>query len=293
MINPMEIILPETINEALLLLSDKNKNARIIAGGTDVVPGIGQGSARFSGISLLVDINHIHEMRGIEMVERGIRIGAAENFTGIIKSSLIKSSLPLLAKACSTIGSVQIRNRATIAGNFVNNAPCADTVPVLLVYNALVTIESINGKREIPLAEFLYGPYKTGLDKEEIVTGIIIPIPGEDLKGDFYKLGRRRAVAISRITLAHLISIREGRINELRIASGAVTPIGTRFTELEKEFTGHEINPQVIKKIAARLGEGIIEVTGLRWSSEYKLPAVQQLLYQMLHKSVYGGSDGE
>ena len=293
MIDNIEIVLPGTINEALLHLSDKSRKASIIAGGTDVVPGLGQGSARFNGISLLVDVNHIPEMHGIENIDGNIRIGAAENFTSIIKNSIVNEHLPLLAKACSTIGSVQIRNRATIAGNFVNNAPCADTVPVLLVYNSKLIIESDNGRREILLSDFLSAPYKTELKEGEIVTGVVIPIPGKELQGDFYKLGRRRAVAISRITLAHLINIKDNRIKVLRIASGAVTPIGTRFNDLEKEFEGNLISDALLKKISRGLAGKVVDITGLRWSSEYKLPVVTGMLYQMLHKSVYGGSDGK
>lgn len=293
MIQPLEIMLPENLIDALSILSDTDNNIHIIAGGTDVVPGLGQGSNRFKDAGLLIDINHIRELKGISKEGESVSVGAGETFTAIIENPLIKENLPLLTKACATIGSVQIRNRATIAGNFVNNAPCADTVPVLLAYNASIVIESLNTRKEIPLAEFLSGPYKTRLKKNEIVTRINIPVPAKEFKGDFYKLGRRRAVAISRITLALLINIKGNKIEELRIASGAVTPIGTRFTEIENKAKGKIADETELKNLASELGEGIINVTGLRWSSEYKLPVVQQVFYQMLHNTVFGGSDGK
>ena len=292
MIRPLEVMLPKDLNEALAILSG-NENVSLIAGGTDVVPGLGQNSNRFKNIELLVDINKINELKGIENNGTVISIGAAENFSGILSNSIIKDKLPLLAKACGTIGSVQIRNRATIAGNFVNNAPCADTVPVLLAYNSTITIESAGSKKEIALCEFLSGPYKTQLAKGEIVTRVNIPVPEKEFSGDFYKLGRRRAVAISRITLALLLSTKENIIDELRIASGAVTPIGTRFFELEKFAQGQAIDAHLLETLSVKLGENILNVTGLRWSSEYKLPVVQQVFYQMLHKAVYGGNNGE
>jgi len=293
MIKPVDIILPKDLNDALAILSEKDAGIQIIAGGTDVVPGLAQESNRFKNARLLVDINKIKELKEITIENGVVSIGAGETFSNILDNPVIKAYFPLLAKACGTIGSVQIRNRATIAGNFVNNAPCADSVPVLLVYDASLIIESSGAKREILLGDFLSGPYKTQLKENEIVTRITIPVPAKQFAGDFYKLGRRRAVAISRITLALLLSIKESKIDEIRIASGAVTPIGTRFTELENSFTGKNIYEVTLKNLSADLGRNIIKVTGLRWSSEYKLPVVQQVLYQMLHNAVYGGGNDE
>jgi len=293
MINPLDIKVPADLTGALSLIADGREDVHIIAGGTDVVAGLGQGSNRFKNAAQLVDVNHISEMKGIANNGNIITIGAAENFTSIIGSEIVKEHLPLLVKACSTIGSVQIRNRGTIAGNFVNNAPCADTVPVLLAYDASIIIESSTGKREIPLSEFLSAPYKTKLNRNELVTTINIPVPSKELAGDFYKLGRRRAVAISRITMALLVNVKDGKISEMKIASGAVTPIGKRFTELEKLSLGKPADEDNLKEIASRLGEEIMNVTGLRWSSEYKLPVVQQVFYQMLHNAVFGGSNGK
>ncbi len=278
----IEILFPRNLSEALSIFSDAKENLKIIAGGTDVVTGIQQESKRFIDTEVLVDINRIPEIKGIEVRKKKISVGAAETFSDILRNNLIQNELPLLWKACSSIGSVQIRNRATIAGNFVNNAPCADTVPVLLVYNATVEIESLSSKREISLQEFLQGPYKTQLNVNEIVTRINIPIPSKTFVGDFYKLGRRRAVSISRITLAVLMDMRGGIIDEIRIASGAVTPIGARLTGLEKFAEGKEVNDRFFKTLASKMGEEIIKITGLRWSSEYKLPVVQQMFYQLL-----------
>jgi len=282
MMPSLEIITPKNLNDALNLLSSNEKNIHIIAGGTDVVPGLNQESNRFKDIRLLIDINRIPEVKGIHSDKEKISIGAAETFSDVLQNETVEKKFPLLWKAVSTIGSVQIRNRATIAGNFVNNAPCADTVPVLLVYNATIEIESQSSKREIGLNDFLSAPYKTKLNSDEIVTRINIPFPSNEFKGDFYKLGRRRAVAISRITLALLMNSNDKIINEIRIASGAVTPIGTRFFDLEKFAKGKKVDDELMKQLSGKLGEQIIQVTGLRWSSEYKLPVVQQMFYQLL-----------
>ena len=282
MISFLEILIPKNLNEALSLLVERKNNCRIIAGGTDVVPGLQQGSNRFANSDLLIDINRIPEIKSITRAREKISIGGAETFSDILQNQIVQEELPLLWKACSTIGSMQIRNRATIAGNFVNNAPCADTVPALLVYNATVEIESLSSKKEISIGEFLTGPYKTKLNKDEIVTRINVPIPSKEFRGDFYKLGRRRAVAISRITLAVLTKTQNHMIDEIRIASGAVTPIGIRFSDLEKLAKGKYADDKFLKLLSQKLGEQILNVTGLRWSSEYKLPVVQQMFYQLL-----------
>lgn len=286
MMSSFEILFPKDLSEALNLLAAQGKNIRIIAGGTDIIPGMNQESNRFKSTEALVDINKVSEIKGIQLVRDRISIGAAETFSDILQNPIIQKELPLLWKSVSTIGSVQIRNRATIAGNFVNNAPCADTVPVLLVYNSTIEIESLSSKREITLNEFLSTPYKTKLNKDEIVTRINIPVPSKKFVGNFYKLGRRRAVAISRITLALLMSFNDNVIDEIRIASGAVTPIGTRFFELEKFANGKKMDDQFLKTLASKLGVQILQITGLRWSGEYKLPVVQQMFYQLLNRIV-------
>jgi CO/xanthine dehydrogenase FAD-binding subunit len=277
-----EILIPKSLNEALQMLSDQKRDTKILAGGTDIVTGIKQESKRFVNTELLIDVNRIPELKEIKEENGKIVIGAASTFTDLCKSKLITEKLPILKKAANTVGSLQIRNRATIAGNFVNNAPCADTVPALLIYNAFLEIESMSAMKEISLQEFLQGPYKTQLKPDELVTKIKIQIPSENCVGDFYKLGRRRAVAISRLTLAVMMNLDENKVKDILIASGAVTPIGTRFPKLEQFAYGKLLNDNLCKELAKKMGEEVLAVTGLRWSSAYKLPVAQQMFFQLL-----------
>lgn len=263
-------------------MAEYGGRARIIAGGTDIIPGFHQGSRRFENIELLVDLNALPEMKTITQETGQFTIGGGVTFSQIINNGLMKDKYPLLVKAALGIGSLQIRNKATITGNFVNNAPCADSVPPLLVYDARLLIRSKVDQREISLEEFLIKPYGTQLKEDEIVTKIILPAPDEGWRGDFYKLGRRRAVSISRITLALLLKTDGEMIREMRMASGAITPIGKRFRNIEKRAEGAKIGSDLFKELSTTLGEEILEVTGLRWSSAYKVPVVQQLFYQLL-----------
>jgi xanthine dehydrogenase FAD-binding subunit len=284
MIQEIEFMQPKDLQETVELLDkyQKRGKARLIAGGTDIVPGFHQEVSRFKDIELLIDIHGLKELKIIERENNHVIIGAGVTFSELTRHPVIKEFYPLLAKAAGSIGSVQIRNRATIAGNFVNNAPCADSVPSLLVYDAEIQIQSSNQKREVSLEDFLLKPYKTQLRPDEIVTRVVLPVPGNDYRGDFYKLGRRRGVAISRVSLALLADIQNSVIRDIRIASGAVTPIGMRFKQLEKSARGEKITTDLYKRLAQELGQQILDITGLRWSTDYKLPVVQQMFYQLL-----------
>jgi len=283
MIPAIAYIRSEKIEEVVSLLAQNQGESCVIAGGTDLIPGFHQGSSRFQNIKKLIDINQIEELKIIEKDDQKIIIGAGLTFSELEKSSIILDHFPLLAKAASTVGSVQIRNRATIGGNFCNNAPCADSVPPLLVYDAQIRVRSEKHEREIPLQQLLSKPYQTQLKPDELVTQIVLPLRFEDYRSDFYKLGRRRGVAISRITLALLMKIENLTIQDIRIASGAVTPIGVRFPVLEDFARGKQINDDLFKALAQKLGRAILEKTGLRWSTAYKLPVVQQMFYQLLN----------
>lgn len=283
MIQKFNYVAPKSLNSALKILSE-NKKAKILAGGTDIIPGFHIGSRRFADTELIVDIKKIQNLHSIKERKDFVEIGACVTFSELSENEIIRKYFPLLAKASETIGSVQIRNRATVVGNFVNNAPCADSVPPLLVYDAKIQIQSLKKVREISLQKFLIKPYTTALKKGEIVTKIIIPKPDENFVGDFYKLGRRRAVAISRISLAVLMKKKNDLIDEIRIASGAVTPIGTRLYELEKFAKNKLASSDTFKELAIKLGKKVLEITGLRWSSEYKLPVLQQVFYHLLEK---------
>jgi CO/xanthine dehydrogenase FAD-binding subunit len=284
MIPEIQYIKPTSLNEVLQALANYGNEARLLAGGTDIIPGFHIHSRRFRDVRTLIDISGLPELTTIEEREGALHIGAATTFSSLMRHPLVQKNYPLLARSAAQIGSVQIRNRATVAGNFVNNAPCADSVPPLLVYDARIVVQSKTESKELPLQDFLLKPYRTQLRADEIVEKIILPPLPKGMRGDFYKLGRRRSVAISRITLAVLAHMQDGIIREIRIASGAVTPIGKRFPQLEKMATGQKADSDFLKELAIKLGEEVLNVTGLRWSTAYKLPVLQQTFYQTLKR---------
>ncbi|MFC2083727.1 FAD binding domain-containing protein [Bacteroidota bacterium] len=284
MIPNLEILKPKSIKKVLEILDSNRDNAKILAGGTDIIPAFHIKSQRLRKVKLLIDVNDIQELKVIKKNDESVIVGSCLTFSEIIQNKYLNKKYPLLVKAAKCIGSNQIRNRATIGGNFINNAPCADSVPPLLVYNARLKIVSPAGEREILLENFLKSPYKTKLKTNELVVKIILPKINKDYKGDFNKLGRRRGVAISRITLAGLAKINNSKIIDLRLASGAVTPMGIRFHGIEKRYINKRIEPEFYAEISREVGRNILEVTGIRYSTPYKVPVTQQLCYQLLNK---------
>ena len=293
MIPDLEYIRTNDIKEALQLLENNDGKVKVVAGGTDIIPGFQQGSSRFEGIEKLLDITQINELKSVHDIDDRIEIGAGLTFSEIISNETIFNSFPLLVKSASKIGSVQIRNSATIGGNIVNNAPCADSLSPLLVYDANLRIQSNSEMKEILIKNFLLEAYNTQLKNNEIVTHIILPKISNLYTGDFYKLGRRRGVAISRISLSVLLHLEDQIIEDMRIAGGAVTPVAMRFEEIEQKGKGKRVSKELLVSLSQEIGKTVLKVTGLRWSSAYKLPVVQQSLYQLLTNVVNktGGTD--
>lgn len=282
MMPQISFVAPRSVQGVLETLDAHGTGARILAGGTDIIPGLHQNSTRFNQIEVLVDLHKIPELSRITEHGDEVHIGAAATLSQIAKHPWINERAPILASAAGRIGSVQIRNRATLAGNFVNNSPCADSVPPLLVHEAVVWIVGPSGERQVPLEAFLVKPYQSQLQTGELVTKVVVPAMPRDAVGEFVKLGRRRGVAISRITLAAWARMEGTRVSELRLAGGAVTPIGTRFRVVEEAARGASRDRESLAVVAQQLGKAVLEVTGLRWSSAYKLPVVQQLFFQLL-----------
>ena len=278
----LELFCPAGLQEALDLLSDAGGAASVIGGGTDVIPGLRTGALRFRPIERLVDINGVPELKCIRQDGDEIVVGAGNNFTDLADSQLVQDHAPLLAQAAESIGSVQIRNRATIGGNLANNAPCADSIPPLLAYNATVRILSASGERLLALQDLLLEPYRTTLRPGELLAEIRVPILRKRYAGRFFKLGRRRGVAISRISLAVLLRLANERVSGLRIASGAVTPVPSRFSAIEESARNEIADSRLFIQVSRSVAEQILEMTGLRWSSSYKLPVLQLMLYQIL-----------
>lgn len=265
-VSSISLISAKSLKKAFAL---KNNDYRIIAGGTDLIIELRKRNVP----EKLLDISQIRELRKIAKSGDTIIIGSTASITSVITNKLIIKYFPLLVNACSLIGSKQIRNRATIGGNIVNAAPCADSVPPLIIYGAKVILRSSKGTREIALKDFIVKNYTTQIEADEILTAIVIPIPEKKYYNSYFQLGRRNAVNITRMSVGVMISFNTGNtIDDCRIVAGSLFSKPERIQNIEKLLIGKPITEGLINEIEKPLQGIIDEAIGKRWSSEYKTP---------------------
>jgi len=276
-----EYISPTNIADVCKLLDEFKEDAQLLAGGTDLLIELRKPSAR--SLKVIIDISRVSEFMGIEELSDSVSIKPLATHTDIYQSNIIQQYAPLLRQAVATIGSPQIRNRGTVGGNIMNAAACADTVPPLMALDAMVTIQSMHGKRMVPLRDFFVKPYQTVAEKNEILTEIIFPKLLNSTKSAFIKLGRRNALAISRLSVAAILRQSEqGVIQEARIVPGAAFPQWQRVTDAEKLLIGQTPSRELFTEAGKKVSEVMISFTGRRWSTEYKEPVITVLVRRAL-----------
>lgn len=267
------VIRPTSLNEALQAIAEIGPAALPIAGGTDVMV---QLMHHKGPLVTLVDLSRIDTLHKISFEKGMLRLGALATHAEVSASTEIKHRFEALAEACAQVGSVQIRNRGTVVGNVANASPCADALTALIALEAVAEIASLGGMREVPVAELLEGPYKTRLRHGEVIVAIKIPDP--QARSCFVKLGRRKALAISRINAAAVIRIEGGEVTFARLAVGSVMPKTERVHEAEVAMTGRLPCSEIAHVAGEIVAKKMIEVTGIRWSTPYKEVAVKSVV---------------
>jgi carbon-monoxide dehydrogenase medium subunit len=272
---------PESLADALQLLREHGAGARVLAGGTDLivrlrkrqdVPGIVVDLKRVA--ELRADIVPLRQAQGVASGSRdGVRIGARTVISDIVEHQQIRERFAALVEAGLVLGSIQIRNRATLAGNLCNASPAADTAPALLVYGARVTIVGPRGTREAPLDEFLTGPGRTALGSDELVAAIDLPWPPDESGAAFARLTRRRGVDLAIVSVACLAS----RSGEIRFAFGAVGPRPFLVVRNEAALLESNIDPEQRDAMLSRFFASASPISDLRAHASYRaamLPVV-------------------
>jgi len=248
----------------------------VVAGGTDFYPALMDKSAPAD----LIDITQFDELKAIDAIDDEWRIGAAVTWTDIIRANLPPAFAALKA-AAKEVGSVQIQNRATLAGNLCNASPAADGVPALLALNASVELRCASVTRIVPLANFITGVRTTTCRSDELITAIHIPTLSATERSTFVKLGARKYLVISIAMLAVNLDFDEsGKCCRCAIAVGSCSPVAQRLTELEQVLLGMSIDDtEKIKEYidAASLSE-LSPIDDVRGSAVYRLLAVRSVL---------------
>ena len=285
MIPPFDYKTPNTVRQAIDLLWKAEGKAKIIAGGTDLVIGLRSGDYT---PPFIIDITRIEELHKIEEKNGTIFIGAAVTHSEIASSSMVKKYGKVLSDAASEIGSPQIRNLGTIGGNIINASPAADTLPPLMVLNAIGRVASREGEKEVPFSQLLKGPYETDLKPHELLVQIKFPKLSADVRSSFIRLARRDAMAIARMSVAIVLQMgeRKNKIEDIRVAVGSVTPTPQRMSETEAFLMGKSPDEETLQRASIQVSETMIRRSGVRASTSYKKPVIESLFIRAIKKAL-------
>ena len=265
--NQFKYISPKTIEEVLEILKQEKSKACIVAGCSNVLPYI---KDRKLPAKLLLDISAIEELNYVKKSEGEIYIGAGTTISDLTNSKIIREECNLLYQTAEEFADPTVRNRATIGGNLADASPAADIAPPLLVLDAVLEVESMDGKREISLKNFFVSPRKTVLREDEMISSIKIKNSFLNKNGCFIKLGLRQAMAISVATMAMVLEVEKNKVKNVRIAMGSIAPIPLRLLKTEKFLINKEVNDDLIEKAIPKVRKEVNPIGDVRASAEYR-----------------------
>lgn len=263
---------PASLNAAIDLLAQHG--GRLLAGGTDFFPGLGQTPETRP----IINIAHLPELAAIIVEPELIRLGAGATWSEIVAAPL-PSGFDALKAAAREIGSIQIQNRGTLGGNLCNASPAADSVPPLLTLDARVEIASARGTRELALGDFIRGNRQTDLGPDEIVTAVLVPRRNSDLASHFVKLGARRYLVISIAMIA--VALRraaDGAIAEARVAVGSCSAVAQRLKDLETALIGRRSVSEIAAIVTPGKLASLSPIDDVRASAAYRRDAATTLV---------------
>lgn len=279
--------LPHQLQDALSLL--QNGDWQIIAGGTDVYPASADRPLRAD----MLDISRLNELKGIQHVQGGWRIGATTTWTEVVETDL-PPAFDGLKAAAREVGSLQIQNAGTVAGNLCNASPAADGVPPLLTLNASVELSSLGGIRQLPLADFITGVRQTALRADEMVSAIIVPDVRPGARSSFIKLGARRYLVISIAMAAAVIDVDDaGMVAGACVAVGSCSPVARRLHSLERALIGQRADAATLAaQVTDEHVAGLSPIADVRGSAEYRFDAAAELVRRALADAVAAPKEG-
>lgn len=280
--NGLGYVAPATVEEAAMACADGN--ATILAGGTDLMVQFNSGLAVPRGT--LVNLRRVGELRTVSRERDTVRIGALTTVTDVLGDKMLARAAPVLAETADRFASMQIRNMATVGGNICNASPAGDMIVPLLLLDADVELASWDGKglvrRRLPLRDFFTGPGATRKAANEILTAILFDAPPPGFAARFYKTGPRPALEISVVSVGVAGAIKDGVLEDPRIALGAVAPTPVRCPEPERAVAGKTINDDVIAAALDAAEAAIAPISDVRGSDWYRRHLVRGFLEQGL-----------
>ncbi|HEY3302377.1 MAG TPA: xanthine dehydrogenase family protein subunit M [Candidatus Binatia bacterium] len=288
---PFEIFQPASLREASALVKDKGQGGRFLAGGTDLVIAVKEKS--FSP-NYVVDLKRIPGLSGIrEESDGSVAIGALTTMREVETSPVVLKKYPFLAQSAAEVGSIQIRNRATIGGNMANATPSADVAPALLVLDATAKIAGLNGERTIELEQFFRGPGQTVMAAEEILTSIIIPPVSPSLVGEYIKFSPREMMDLAYVGVAVALVLNGGqkRCAKARISLCAVSPTPMRARRAEALLENQIMTEELAERAGAEAAAESKPISDVRSSADYRREMVRVNTKRALLNAVAGRAE--
>jgi xanthine dehydrogenase iron-sulfur cluster and FAD-binding subunit A len=285
-----EYINATSIEQVLSLLAAEKSQARIIAGGTDLV--LEMREDFHQEVKTLIDISRVERLDEITLDDAGyIHIGAGVTHNQCVASEIIRDGALPLALASLEVGAPQIRNTGTIVGNLVTASPANDTIVPLVALEAVLKIRSLDGERQIALSDFYTGVRKHVLQPDEMVTEIIVPSMEADQYGEYLKLGLRKAQAISLVNMAVLLGLDEGKITSASITLGAVAPTIIHASAAEDFLVGKDLSENIIDRAADLARQAARPIDDIRSSADYRQEITRVLVKRGL-THIMAGEEG-
>ncbi len=274
---------PKSVEEALMFLQRHGGQARIIAGGTDLIVKM---KRRILGPQFLIDIASVRELRKIEFnkSKEELSIGAAACLSEIVNHPLVCSKFTMIAEAAGMIASVQIRNLATIGGNICNASPAADLLPPLIAMKGKVNVVTPKGAYQKDLEHFFKGPGETILEMSEIVTHVQVPMPSSLMEGIYLREGRVKGMDLAIAGVAVAICMNGKKCEDISIVLGSVAPTPMRVRSAEDMLKGKEMNADFIEEASKICRRSCRPVSDIRGSAGYRRKIVQVLTQRALEK---------
>lgn len=286
MISNFDFFEPRTVPDLLSLTDDYKNSAMIIAGGTNLLVDMKQGSL---SPSVLISVREVADLIGISFdPERGLRMGAVVTVREIETSPLLRKNYPLLSEAASRLGSYQVRNQATIGGNVCNASPAGDMIPPLMALSAMLELESKAGKRYVRVEDFFKGPGETILNPGEILSSITLPPPNFN-RCAFLKLGRRESADLAMVNVALCLRMRgDNKCDDVRISLGAVAPTVIRALPAEEVLKANGLSEQSIRAAGEAAAKTTNPISDLRASADYRREMARVLTIRALKVALQG-----
>jgi CO/xanthine dehydrogenase FAD-binding subunit len=274
-----QLVAPRTLDLALQMISSEPGVWKPFAGGTDLMVLFEAGKLTHERF---VSIWQLDELRGIEVEDEYVRIGALTTYAEIRANEIMQKEFPMLCRAAAETGGLAIQNRGTLGGNIVNGSPAADSPPALLVYEAELELISTKSVRLIPYTGFHLGYKKMDLREDELVQVIRIPRAISGWRQQYRKVGTRKAQAISKVCFAAAVLMDGKNVKDVRIAMGSVAPMVVRCSHAEAALRGGPVSTATIKDAKTSLSRDISPIDDIRSTFRYRQMVAENLLEDFL-----------